>query len=84
MGLLSSPVSSLINGVSQQPASLRFPSQVEAQENAYSSIASGLTKRHPSQHVAGALTGVNGITNAFTHFIARASDERYSIFSQVR
>ena len=79
MGLLSSPVSSLINGVSQQPASLRFPSQVEAQENAYSSIASGLTKRHPSQHVAGALTGVNGITNAFTHFIDRASDERYAV-----
>ena len=79
MGLLSSPVASLINGVSQQPASLRFPSQVEAQENAYSSLSSGLTKRHPSQHVAGALTGVNGITNAFTHLIDRASDERYAV-----
>ena len=79
MALLSSPVSSLINGVSQQPASLRFPSQVEAQENAYSSISSGLTKRHPSQHVAGAITGTNGITNAFTHFIDRDPTERYAV-----
>ena len=79
MALLSSPVSSLINGVSQQPASLRFPSQVEAQDNAYSSIASGLTKRHPSQYVAGPLVGVDDISGAFSHLINRDSSERYAV-----
>ena len=81
MALLSSPVSSLINGVSQQPASLRFPSQVEAQDNAYSSISSGLTKRHPSQHVAGPLTGVNNVTGTFSHLINRDSSERYCVLA---
>lgn len=79
MSLLSSPVSSLINGVSQQPASLRFPSQVQAQENAYSSITSGLNKRHPSQHVAGPLSGVDNITGAFTHIINRDVNNRYAV-----
>ena len=81
MALLSSPVSSLINGVSQQPASLRFPSQVEAQDNAYSSISSGLTKRHPSQYVAGPLTGVNNVTGTFSHLINRDSSERYCVLA---
>ena len=81
MALLSSPVSSLINGVSQQPASLRFPSQVQAQENSYSSITSGLNKRHPSQHVAGPLVDANGITGAFTHTINRDAANRYSIIA---
>ena len=81
MALVSSQVSSLINGVSQQPASLRFPSQVEAQDNAYSSIASGLTKRHPSQHVAGPLSGVDNISGAFSHLIDRDTSERYIVLA---
>ena len=82
MALLSSPVSSLINGVSQQPATLRFPSQVASQENAYSSVTSGLTKRHPSKHLAGPIdSNVNAApyTSAFTHTINRDTNERYEI-----
>ena len=82
MALLSSPVSSLINGVSQQPATLRFPSQVASQENAYSSVTSGLTKRHPSKHLAGPIdSNANAApyTSAFTHTINRDTNERYEI-----
>ena len=84
MALLSSPVSSLVNGVSQQPATLRFPSQVEAQTNAYSSVSQGLTKRHPSKCLAAAIDSNASSTpfsSAFTHTINRDSTERYQIIA---
>ncbi len=45
--LVSDSVPSLINGVSQQPPSLRLPSQVGEQINAHSSEVDGLRKRPP-------------------------------------
>lgn len=51
MPLLSRPIPSLLNGISQQPPSLRRASQAELQVNCYSSLAEGLIKRPPMQFV---------------------------------
>ena len=46
------PIPNLLNGVSQQPPPVRFPTQCERQVNAYSSPVEGLTKRPPTEHVS--------------------------------
>jgi hypothetical protein len=51
MPLVSRPIPSLLNGISQQPPSLRRASQAELQVNCYSDLAEGLVKRPPLQHV---------------------------------
>ena len=45
-------IPNLLNGVSQQPPPVRFPTQCERQVNAYSSPVEGLTKRPPTEHVS--------------------------------
>lgn len=45
-------IPSLTGGVSQQPASLRFPGQLEACENSRLSLVDGAAKRPPTNHVA--------------------------------
>jgi hypothetical protein len=77
MSTISSPIPNLFNGVSQQPASLRHPSQAEAQENAFSDIATGLRKRAPTQHIARLTTADR--TDAFVHTINRDTAERYKV-----
>lgn len=52
MALVSRPIPSLLNGVSQQPPSLRRASQCEQLINGYPSLADALTKRPPSRHLA--------------------------------
>lgn len=49
MGLVSKSIPNLINGVSQQPASLRLESQGELQENGFSDVVDGLKKRPPTK-----------------------------------
>jgi len=49
MGLVSKSIPNLINGVSQQPPSLRLESQGEVQENGFSDVVDGLKKRPPTQ-----------------------------------
>ena len=46
------PIPNLLNGISQQPPPVRFPTQAERQVNAYSSPVEGLTKRFPTEHVS--------------------------------
>lgn len=77
MPLLSSPVPNLVNGVSQQAPTLRLASQLEAQENAYSSVVEGLGKRPPTKHVS-VLDSGDG-SNAAYHLINRDSGERYIV-----
>lgn len=71
------PVPSLIQGVSQQPPALRFASQAELQENAFPSIADGLIKRHPFDHVAQLFS--TNVGDPLVHFINRDPVERYSV-----
>lgn len=77
MGLLSRIIPNLFNGVSQQPPSLRHPSQAELVENAYPSIALGLGKRPPTEHVAKISDSI--LDNAFVTTLNRDATERYSL-----
>lgn len=74
--LVSLPVPNLIQGVSQQPAQMRLPSQAADQVNAYSSPTDGLTKRPPTQFV-GILENGPTAANSVYHFIDRDTNEKY-------
>ncbi|MQB00666.1 MAG: phage tail protein [Actinobacteria bacterium] len=78
MALVTQPIPSFINGVSQQPAILRLVTQVEAQENLVSSVVEGLKKRPPSLHVD-KLTATD-FSADFVHFINRDDAEQYITF----
>ena len=69
MPLITEQISNLINGVSQQPPSLRLASQCETQENGLVTIAEGLKKRPPLEFVAKLSNKTD--TNASIHFINR-------------
>lgn len=75
---LSTPVPNLVQGISQQPDATRFATQLEAQENAYSSPVDGLTKRHPTRHIA-RLLETDKVPDALTHLIDRDALERYLV-----
>jgi hypothetical protein len=80
MALVNRPIPSLIGGVSQQPASLRHSSQVDAMENCVPSVAVGVRKRTGTSHVA-RLSPVQK-REAFAHAINRGTtgtSERYFV-----
>jgi len=79
MPLTTQPIVSLLNGVSQQPASLRHPSQAEAQVNCLSSLSVGLEKRPPTSHVAKIQTMPVPTEGHFWHTINRSTTQRYEI-----
>lgn len=78
MPLINHSIPNLFNGVSQQAASIRQPSQCEIQENCSSSIVEGLHKRHPTVHAA-KLNNLTNLANAYVHVINRDSTERYVV-----
>ena len=83
MPLVSGSIPNFVNGISQQPAPLRLPTQGEVQENAISSVVKGLSKRPPSEHVA-KLSNAGGSnltqsTDAFFHTIRRDENEAYAL-----
>ena len=78
MALISQSIPNLINGVSQQPPSLRLATQAELQENALSSVVTGLSKRPSSEHVAD-LGTISDLDKAFIHTIRRDENEFYSM-----
>ena len=85
MPLISGTIPSLINGISQQPATLRMPTQGELQENGMPHISRGLEKRPSTEHV----TEISGITSAdsndvFIHTIRRSEDEAYALVRKAR
>ena len=77
MAFISSSIPNLINGISQQPPSLRRPSQAEVQENAYSSTVEGLVKRNPTNHIANLVS--ENLDDVFIHTINRDSNEQYVV-----
>tara|TARA_Y100001938_G_C8099908_1_gene440900 strand:+ start:2692 stop:5085 length:2394 start_codon:yes stop_codon:yes gene_type:complete len=77
MPLINEQISNLINGVSQQPPSLRLASQAEAQENGLSTPAEGLKKRPPLEHVKKINTHTD--TDSYIHYINRDETERYIV-----
>jgi len=80
MPLITLAIPNLLNGVSQQPAQLRFPTQGEVQENGYSSIVEGLVKRPPTEHVAKIINGAVG--SCKVHTIDRDASEQYIVVLQ--
>jgi hypothetical protein len=80
MALISGTIPSLINGISQQPATLRLNTQGEIQENGLSHIARGLEKRPCTEHVA-QIEGISSTTSddVFIHTIRRSEDEAYAL-----
>lgn len=77
MALTTRTISSLMNGVSRQPAILRSQDQTEDEVNTWGNIAVGLARRPPTVHVAD--LGVADIEDAFIHHINRDKDERYIV-----
>lgn len=77
MTLISTTIPNLINGVSQQPYSLRLSSQAEAQINGYSSVVEGLKKRAPARFVA--KISDTSLGRAYIHMINRDLTERYVV-----
>ena len=70
-------IPALYNGVSQQPATVRLPSQAEEVVNCLQTVVDGVRKRPPTQHLA-KLTATPP-TSAFLHTINRDTTERYSV-----
>lgn len=79
--LVSTSIPNLLSGVSQQPASMRFPSQAEVQVNAYPSVIDGLIKRPPTEHITKLVNGFAGTCHC--HIINRDSTERYAVVFRV-
>lgn len=77
MGLINRAIPSLFNGVSQQPAQLRLPSQCEASVNFYPTVAVGLRKRPPTQYKAKLSSAATA--SALVHTISRDTSERYTL-----
>lgn len=77
MSLISSSIPNFVNGVSQQPYTLRLTSQGELQENGLSTVSSGLRKRPPTEHLA-KISSVP-LTDAFLHMIDRDGTEQYQV-----
>ena len=77
MTLLSSSIPNFVNGVSQQPFTLRLTSQGEVQENGLSTVSSGLRKRPPTEHIA--KISSTPLTDCFIHTIDRDGSEQYQV-----
>lgn len=77
MPLVSSSIPNLVNGVSQQPFTLRLSSQAEEQTNGLSTTSQGLRKRPPTKHLKKILSGSLG--DAYLHTINRDPTEQYVV-----
>ena len=78
MALISQSIPNLINGISQQPSSLRLNTQAEVQENGLSSVVTGLSKRPCTEYIAD-LGTISNLDKAFIHTIRRDENEFYSM-----
>ena len=79
MGLISSSIPNFVNGISQQPFTLRLASQGEMQENGFSTVSQGLKKRPPTKHIAKISDTPLAGSGAFVHIINRDGVERYVV-----
>jgi hypothetical protein len=73
--LVSTSIPNLINGVSQQPYTIRLPTQAEEVVNCYPSVVEFLKRRQATKHLTKLVTGE--VTKGFTHLINRDENEQY-------
>lgn len=77
--LISRTIGSLINGVSQQPFTVRLPSQAEVQDNCISRIVDGVSRRPPTEHIDKLTATASPAGGYFIHVIDRSDSERYIV-----
>lgn len=75
MARISGALPNIINGISQQPAALRLPTQAESQVNCYSTVVKGLQKRPPTSYIARLMNTVPSLSKV--HVINRDLNEQY-------
>jgi len=78
MANITTSVSNLVGGVSQQSPKVRFMGQCEEQINALSSISDGLKKRQCTRVISDIYESVINPTD-LVHFINRSETERYAV-----
>tara|TARA_B110000114_G_scaffold150744_1_gene161745 strand:- start:1633 stop:3951 length:2319 start_codon:yes stop_codon:yes gene_type:complete len=81
MPLVSTTVSNLISGVSQQPAPQRLRTSGTEMINAYPSVVTGLQKRPPTQFVSALNSNVADNDATAVHIINRDFNERYIVIA---
>lgn len=79
MGLVSTSIPNMLNGISQQPPEMRMPSQGEEQVNCLPSLVDGLKKRPPTEFVKE--LAANTFTDVKVHNISRDVTEKYIVLS---
>ncbi len=77
MPQISTTIQNLLNGVSQQADSQKFPSQAQEQVNGTSSPVLGLTKRNPTEHIAKLFFTTP--TDVWAQVLNRDSTEKYMV-----
>jgi hypothetical protein len=77
--LINQDIKNFVQGISQQPPTLRDPEQLDEQLNGYSSEAGGLQKRPPTMFVSSLARKLTKNTKPLVHFIDRDSDEKYIV-----
>ena len=75
--LISNSIPNLLNGVSQQPDTIRLANQASIQENASSDVVFGLGKRNPTEHIGKLNNDTN--ENSKVHVINRDTAEQYVV-----
>jgi hypothetical protein len=78
MANITTSVSNLVQGVSQQSPKVRFVGQCEEQINALSSVSDGLKKRPCTRVISNLYDTVIHPTD-YVHFINRSETERYAV-----
>jgi hypothetical protein len=70
-------IPALYNGVSQQPPLLRSPDQTEDELNTWATLAEGVGKRPPTEHLAFIANDLG--PNPLVHYVNRDASERYVV-----
>ena len=79
MPLVSTTVSNIISGVSQQPPPQRLRTSGEEMKNAYPSVVAGLQKRPPTEFVSELSSTMANDDTTCIHVINRDFEERYVV-----
>lgn len=77
MPLISASIPNLLNGISQQPQTVRQVTQGQKQVNAVSSVIDGLVRRPPTEHIAKILS--TALSGAAIHVVNRDASNQYII-----
>lgn len=75
--LYSQIIKNIVSGISQQPAILRLPEQLEEQINGYSTEVGGLQKRAPTVHIKNLFVSPSSTYRPLVHVVKRDEEEKY-------